>query len=99
MIEIVEEEQERREPKTLEEYIEQMEESEKKKLFDYLKGREGKKDDENNKEGGCLFCKRKEIEIRRMSFVDKNGKIVVSMSACYECLKQMKEELERKLEE
>lgn len=52
MIEIVEEEQERREPKTLEEYIEQMEESEKKKLFDYLKGREGKKDDENNKERG-----------------------------------------------
>lgn len=49
-------------------------------------------------ERGCLFCKRKDIETRRMSFVDKNEKIVVSMSACYECLKQMKEELERKLE-
>lgn len=50
MIEIIEEEQERREVQTLEEYLEQMEESEKKRLFDYLKGREGKKkDDENNK--------------------------------------------------
>lgn len=50
-------------------------------------------------ERGCLFCKRKEIETRRMSFVDKNEKIVVSMSACFACLKQMREELERKLEE
>lgn len=50
-------------------------------------------------ERGCLFCKRKEIETRKMSFIDKNGKIVVSMSVCYECLKQMREELERKLEE
>ncbi len=40
MIEIIEKEQERREAKTLEEYLEQMEESEKRKLFDYLKGRE-----------------------------------------------------------
>lgn len=53
----------------------------------------------NREERSCLFCKRKEIETRRMSFVDKNGKIIVSMSACYECLKQMREELERKLEE
>ena len=43
MIEIVEEEQKRREPKTLEEYLEQMEESEKRKLFDYLKEKEPKK--------------------------------------------------------
>lgn len=50
-------------------------------------------------ERSCLFCKRKEIETRNMSFIDKNGKIVVSMSACYECLKQMRGELERKLEE
>lgn len=50
-------------------------------------------------ERGCLFCKRKEIETRKMSFIDKNGKIIVSMSACFSCLKQMKEELERKLEE
>ena len=50
-------------------------------------------------ESGCLFCKRKEIETRKMSFIDKHGKIVVSMSACFSCLKQMKEELERKLEE
>lgn len=50
MIEIIEKEQERREAKTLEEYLEQMEESEKRKLFDYLKGQKGKKkDDENNK--------------------------------------------------
>lgn len=42
MIEIVEEEQERREVRTLEEYIKQMEESEKKRLFDYLKEREKK---------------------------------------------------------
>ncbi len=102
MIEIIEEEQERREPKTLEEYVEQMEESEKTRLFDYLKRREGKKMmkiTKKEEERGCLFCKRKEIEIRKMSFIDKNGKIVVSMSACYECLKQMREELERKLEE
>lgn len=33
--------------------IEIMEESEKRKLFDYLKGQKGKKkDDENNKERG-----------------------------------------------
>lgn len=42
MIEIVEEEQERREVRTLEEYLERVEESEKRKLFDYLKGK-GKK--------------------------------------------------------
>lgn len=50
-------------------------------------------------ERGCLFCKRKQIEVRKMSFIDKNGKIIVSMSVCFSCLKQMKEELERKLEE
>lgn len=50
-------------------------------------------------ERSCLFCKRKEIETRKMSLVDKNGKIIVSMSACFACLKQMREELERKLEE
>lgn len=50
MIEIIEEEKEKREVRTLEEYIEKMKESEKKKLFDYLKGQKGKKkDDENNK--------------------------------------------------
>jgi len=47
----------------------------------------------------CLFCKRKEIETRKMSFIDKQGKIIVSMSACFSCLRQMREELERKLEE
>ncbi len=49
-------------------------------------------------ERSCLFCKRKEIETRKMSLVDKNGKIIVSMSACFSCLRQMREELERKLE-
>lgn len=50
-------------------------------------------------ERSCLFCKRKEIETRKMSFIDKQGKIIVSMSACFPCLRQMREELERKLEE
>ena len=50
-------------------------------------------------ERSCLFCKRKEIETRKMSFIDKQGKIIVSMSACFSCLRQMREELERKLEE
>ncbi len=40
MIEMIKKEQERKEARTLEEYIEQMEESEKKKIFDYLKERE-----------------------------------------------------------
>lgn len=35
-------EQERRESQTLEKYLEQMEESKKRKLFDYLKEREKK---------------------------------------------------------
>ena len=50
-------------------------------------------------ERSCLFCKRKEVETRKMSFIDKQGKIIVSMSTCFSCLKQMKEELEKKLEE
>lgn len=50
-------------------------------------------------ERSCLFCKRKEIETRKLSLVDKNGKIIVSMSVCSPCLKKMREELGRKLEE
>lgn len=44
MIEIIEEKKERREAQTLEEYIEQMKESEKRELFNYLKEREGRKE-------------------------------------------------------
>ena len=43
----------------------------------------------------CLFCKRKDIETRNMSFIDKQGKIIVSMSACFPCLKKMREEIGR----
>lgn len=50
-------------------------------------------------ERDCLFCERKGIGVKKISFIDKNGKIVVSMGACFSCLEQMGEELERKLEE
>lgn len=42
----------------------------------------------------CLFCKRVDIETRCVSFIDKNGKIIVSVNGCLECFKKMKEELE-----